>query len=35
MKTLEDHEPIARDVVSFAEQFWRQPTATRTAGGAL
>jgi LPPG:FO 2-phospho-L-lactate transferase len=33
MKTFEDRERLARDVVSFAEQLSRQPTA-RTAGGA-
>jgi LPPG:FO 2-phospho-L-lactate transferase len=34
MKTLEDRERLARDVISFAEQFSRRPTAPRTAGGA-
>jgi LPPG:FO 2-phospho-L-lactate transferase len=34
MKTLYDRERLARDVVSFAEQLSRQPTAARTAGGA-
>ena len=33
MKTVEDRERLARDVVSFAEQLSRQPTS-RTAGGA-
>jgi hypothetical protein len=35
MKTLEDHERIARDVVWFAARFLRLPSAARTAGGAL
>jgi hypothetical protein len=34
MKTLEDHERITRDVVRFAEQFSRQPTAARVPGRA-
>ena len=34
MKTLEDREQLARDVLSFAGQFSRQPTAARFAGGA-
>lgn len=33
MKTLEDRERLARDVVSFAEQFSRRPTNPHTAGG--
>jgi hypothetical protein len=35
MKTLKDHEPVARAVVWLAEQFSRQPTAARTPGRAL
>jgi hypothetical protein len=35
IKTLEGHERIAGDVAWFAEQSSRQPTAARTAGGAL
>ena len=34
MKTLEDREQLARDVLSFAGQFSRRPTAARFAGGA-
>jgi LPPG:FO 2-phospho-L-lactate transferase len=34
MKTLEDRDQLARDVLSFAGQFSRQPTAARFAGGA-